>query len=144
HILLTGGTGFIGSALGPLLLREGHFLTYITRSPEKYKEQQAKNQRFISWDSDLTAAMEQNDAVINLVGENIFGQRWTETVKKRIYASRIENTRRLVDAIEKATNRPKVMVSASAVGYYGDRGNDVLDEQEPAGTDFLAKLCIDW
>src|SRR5699024_4516319 len=91
-----------------------------------------------------TAAMEQNDAVINLVGENIFGQRWTETVKKRIYASRIENTRRLVDAIEKATNRPKVMVSASAVGYYGDRGNDVLDEQEPAGTDFLAKLCIDW
>lgn len=144
NILITGGTGFVGSELCPLLLQEGHFLTIITRSPKRYKEEQAKNQQFISWDADLTEAMEKADAVINLAGENIFGQRWTESVKHRIHASRVESTEQLVEAIKAADNPPEVMVSASAVGYYGHRGADVLTEEEPPGDDFLAQVCVDW
>jgi uncharacterized protein (TIGR01777 family) len=144
NILITGGTGFVGSELCPMLLRQGHYLTIITRSPEKYKEEEAKNQQFLSWDSDFVDAMEQADAVINLVGENIFSQRWTEEVKKSIYTSRIDNTKKLVEAIHKAENPPEVMVSASAAGYYGGRGTDILTEDEPPGKDFLAQVCVDW
>lgn len=127
-----------------MLLRQGHYLTIITRSPKRHAAEEAKNQQFISWDADLVKEMNKSDAVINLAGENIFGQRWTDEVKKRIYNSRIENTNKLVEAIKHAEQRPEVMVSASAAGYYGGRGTDVLDEEEPAGDDFLAKVCVDW
>ncbi len=144
NILITGGTGFVGSELCPMLLQQGHYLTIITRSPKKYKEEQAKNQQFISWDANLVEAMEKTDAVINLAGENIFGQRWTDTVKKRIHNSRVESTKTLVEAMKAADNPPEVMVSASAAGYYGGRGTDILTEDEPPGSDFLAQVCVDW
>lgn len=144
NILITGGTGFIGSELRSMLLQKGHFLTIITRSPEQYEDETAKNQQFISWDADLVAAMEQTDAVINLVGSSIFGQRWTAEVKQRIYSSRIDNTNNIVSAIKKAENKPEVMISASAVGYYGDRGTEVLTEDDPAGDEFLSRVCVDW
>lgn len=144
HILITGGTGFIGSELRSRLLRNGHMLTIVTRSPDRYEGEQAKNQQFIGWDDDFVSVMETTDAVINLAGENIFGQRWTSEIKKRMRDSRIKNTRRLVQAIEKAKNRPQVMISASGVDYYGDRGDDILDESEPPGQSFLSRLCVDW
>jgi|AntRauTorcE11897_2_1112592.scaffolds.fasta_scaffold02621_3 uncharacterized protein (TIGR01777 family) len=144
NILITGGTGFIGSELCAMLLQQGHYLTIITRSPKQHAEEQAKNQQFISWDANLTEVMEKADAVINLVGENIFGQRWTDEVKERIYSSRIDNTQRLVSAIKQSEDPPNVMVSASAAGYYGGRGTDVLDEEEPPGKGFLSKVCVDW
>lgn len=144
NILITGGTGFIGAQLRDFLLKEGHSLTVITRSPEKHESETAKNQTFIDWDSDWVAAMEQADVVVNLVGESIFGKPWTEEVKKRLYSSRIDTTKKLVKAIKKTASRPKLMLSTSAVGYYGDRGDDILDETEPPGDDFLAKLCVDW
>jgi len=144
NILITGGTGFIGSELCPILLQQGHYLKLITRSPREHKNEQAKNQQFISWDDDLVAAMEQADAIINLAGENLFGQRWSEDIKKRIYSSRIEGTQKLVEAAKQAEPKPDVMISASAVGYYGGRGTDVLTEDEPPGNDFLARVCIDW
>ncbi len=145
NILLAGGTGFIGSELRTRLLQQGHMLTVITRSPNKYENETAANQQFISWDSHLPAHMEQADVVINLAGESIFGQRWTEDIKRRIYSSRIDSTHTLVEAIEKAGgHRPGLLISASAVGYYGDRGNTLLDENEPPGDDFLSKVCIDW
>lgn len=144
YILITGGTGFIGSELCSMLLQEGHYLTIVTRNPKNHKAEQAKNQRFIAWDADLVSAMERADAVINLAGESIFGQRWTDQVKKRIYNSRIDGTRKLVEAIKQAESPPEIMVSASAAGYYGNRGTDILDEQEPPGNDFLAKVCVDW
>ena len=144
NILITGGTGFIGQALRTKLLQEGHFITVVTRSPKKYEDESAKNQRFISWDGNLTEAMNKADAVINLAGENLFSQRWSEEVKQRIYSSRIEATHTLVEAMHEAEHKPEVFVSASASGIYGDRGSDLVDENEPAATDFLAKVCVDW
>ena len=144
HILITGGTGFIGTELRKHFLKKGYYLTIVTRSPERYESESARNQSFISWGDDLTAAMEETDVVINLVGENIFGKRWTDQVKKRLYASRVELTRRLVEAVKNATNRPDLFISASGVNYYGDRGDELLTEDEPAGEGFLARLCVDW
>lgn len=144
NILITGGTGFVGNELRRMLLKEGHNLVIVTRSPKKYEDENAQNQKFVSWEDDLVVEMEKMDAVINLAGESIFGQRWTEEVKKRIMDSRIRSTERLVEAMEKAENRPEVFVSASASGYYGDRGGEVLTESEPPADDFLARVCVQW
>lgn len=144
NIIITGGTGFIGSKLCKLLLREGHFLKIITRNPEKHGNEQSKNQEFISWNDDLAGAMHWADGVINLAGETIFGKRWNEEVKQRIHSSRIENTTRLVKAIQAADQQPSVMISGSAVGYYAENGSKVLDENNQPGDDFLAKVCADW
>ncbi len=144
NILITGGTGFIGSFLCDRLARDGHFLTLISRSPEKYTEESAKNQSYISWDSDLSKAMDKADVVINLVGENLFGKRWTEEVKKRLYSSRIDLTNKLVDAMRESSTPPDLMISASGINYYGDSGDEVLTEEHGPGDDFLANLCVDW
>jgi len=144
NILITGGTGFIGSFLCDRLARDGHFLTLISRSPEKYTEESAKNQSYISWDSDLSKAMDKADVVINLVGENLFGKRWTDEVKKRLYSSRIDLTNKLVDAMRESSTPPDLMISASGINYYGDSGDEVLTEEHGPGDDFLANLCVDW
>lgn len=143
-ILVTGGTGFIGSYLCSELLKQGHFISIITRSPDKYSEEQSKNLQYIGWGGDLSVAMNDADVVINLVGENLFGKRWTDSVKKSIYNSRIESTKKLVRAMERSSSKPDLMISASAVGIYGDSGDQLLDESSPHGDDFLAKVCIDW
>lgn len=143
NILITGGTGFIGTELRDRLLQKGHSLTIITRSPEKHEDETAKNQQFISWDSNLVPAMEEADAVVNLVGENL-AQPWTDEVKKRLYSSRLETTGSLVEAINEAENPPELMISASGISYYGDRGDDILDETEPSGDGFLPELCTEW
>jgi len=144
NILITGGTGFIGQELREKLLSEGHNLVVITRSPKRYEDESASNQRFISWEADLASQMDDIDVVINLAGENIFGQRWNEEVKNRIYDSRIDATRSLVEAMEKAVNKPSVFVSASASGIYGDQGDTILTEEHEVASDFLAKVCVDW
>lgn len=144
EIFITGGTGFIGSYLRTQLLREGHLLTIVSRNPEQYESEKAENQRFVSWDNNLVSEMENADAVINLAGASIFGQRWTEEVKEKIYSSRIACTETIVEAIEKANDRPVVMVSASGADYYGDSGDEVLDEASEAGDDYLSNVCIDW
>lgn len=144
QILITGGTGFIGSYLCDNLMKEGHFLTLISRSPEKYAEENSKNQRYIGWDDDLATEMDRSDVVINLAGENLFGKRWTDEVKKRLYHSRIDLTEKLVDAIDKSSTPPDLLISASGINFYGDSGDNVLTESSEPGDDFLANLCIDW
>lgn len=145
NILITGGTGFIGKELQTLLLQKEHSLIIVTRNPKKYAKHAASNLKFIDWEEDsLESAMNEIDAVINLAGENIFGQRWTESIKKSIYDSRILTTQKLVDAMTKAKNKPKVFVSTSASGIYGDRGEDILDESAASADDFLANVCKDW
>lgn len=144
HILLTGGTGFIGQELRSLLLQQDYYLSVITRNPKKYEDEHAKNQQFLSWDDDLVEAMNRADGIIHLAGEGIFDQRWNEDVKKRIYNSRIESTKKLVSAMGKAESKPEVFISASASGYYGNQGDNVLTESEPVADDFLAQVCKDW
>jgi uncharacterized protein len=143
EILITGGTGFIGRYLSEELMKEGHFVTIVTRSPEKYKNQTAKNQKYITWD-DLSSQMEKINIVINLAGENLFGQRWTDQVKKKIYDSRIFTTRKLVDAMRASVSKPEVLISTSGVNYYQEAGDNILTESSKPGDDFLARVCIDW
>lgn len=140
---MTGGTGFVGSYLRAELLKQGNYLTIVTRSPEAYKSEQAKNQKFITLD-EVSDVMESIDVVINLAGENLFGQRWTESVKKKIYDSRISITRALVDAVRASNKRPDVFISASGINYYEPAGDDVITEDSKAADDFLAKVCKDW
>ncbi|OAN62980.1 TIGR01777 family protein [Balneola sp. EhC07] len=144
NILITGGTGFIGKELRETLLKAGNNLVIITRNPKKYEDESASNQRFVSWDDDLVSEMENADAVINLAGENLFGQRWNEQVKESIYNSRIDSTRSLVESMRSAEKKPSVFISASASGIYGDQGDTVLSEEFEAANDFLASVCKDW
>ncbi len=143
QFLITGGTGFIGTYLGERLMRDGHYLTIITRSPEKYTEEQADNRKFVGWNNDLQEAVEQADVIINLAGHNLFG-RWNDRVKQKIYNSRINTTRKLVDIIEKAVSKPDLLISASGVSIYGDHGDEKIDEKTPPADHFLGKLCVDW
>ncbi len=144
NILITGGTGFIGKELRETLLKAGNNLVIITRNPKKYEDESASNQRFISWDDDLVSEMENADAVINLAGENLFGQRWNEQVKESIYNSRIDSTRSLVEAMRSAEKKPSVFISASASGIYGDQGDTIFTEEFEVANDFLASVCKDW
>lgn len=144
HILITGGTGFIGQELRRILLQEGHYLTIVTRNPKKYDDEKAKNQQFISWEDDLSEVMNNVDAVIHLAGENVFSQRWSDEVKKKIYDSRIDSTRKLVDAMLNADSKPEVFISASGSGFYGNGGDTIRTEKDSVGDDFLAEVCKDW
>lgn len=138
RVLVTGSRGLIGSALVPALESAGHSVTRLVRGKAGKKE--------ISWDpsgrldSSATAGF---DAVVHLAGESIAG-RWTDSKKERISNSRIQGTHTLVNALMVAPNRPRVTVSASAVGYYGDRGDELLTEQSAPGSDFLADVCQRW
>jgi uncharacterized protein (TIGR01777 family) len=144
HLIITGGTGFIGRFLVPHLRAQGHTLTLLTRRIKP----DAEGIHYAVWDArtvgDWAQEMATADGIINLAGEGIFDERWTPTVKERLLASRIESTRALVEAIELAQRKPHVFISASAVGYYGDRADALTDESAPAGKDFLSEICVAW
>jgi uncharacterized protein (TIGR01777 family) len=137
RVLVTGGTGLVGRRACDGLRAAGHTVTVVSRDPGRVPA------RAVGWDA-LREAMPETDAIVNLAGEPIGGARWTRARKAEIRRSRIEGTRALVDALAAAEPRPSVLVSASAVGYYGDRGDERLDETAKPGTDFLARVCIEW
>ena len=137
RVLVTGGTGLVGRRACDALRAAGHTVTVVSRDPGRVPA------RAVGWDG-LRAVMPETDAIVNLAGEAIAGKRWTRARKAEIRRSRVEATRALVDALATAEPRPRVLVSASAVGYYGDRGDEPLDEAATAGTDFLARVCVDW
>ena len=143
-VLITGGTGFIGSDLCIQLLKKDVDLVLLTRNPKRFEDSKANNLRYVSWDDDLRKYVEEVDAVIHLAGEPVIGGRWTTKVKQRIYDSRIQSTRILVEAMKGADKKPKVFISASASGYYGNSGLEWKSEQDLPGTDFLADVCKDW
>ena len=143
-IVVSGGTGFIGSDICIQLLQKDYELILITRNPSKYEADKAKNLRYVSWDDSLNAIMDEADAVIHLAGEPVIGGRWNEEVKKKIYDSRIHSTRKLVQAMAAALNKPKVFISASASGFYGNSGINWRSEEDSSGEDFLATVCVDW
>ncbi len=143
NFLITGATGFIGTKLVDSLLLKGHSVNYLARARKSEFDSRAA---FHFWDTNGEPPLNsvpRLDAVIHLAGEPI-AQRWTPAVKKRIYDSRVERTRKLVAAIGALRYKPGVLVSASAIGYYGDRGDEILTESSGRGSGFLAELCADW
>ena len=137
RVLLTGGTGFIGGAVARALRGASHDVTIVSRQPG-YVPAKA-----ISWDG-VRAAMHETDAVVNLAGEGIADGRWTAARRHEIVASRVDATRPIVGAIAESPARPKVLVNASAIGFYGAHGDEILDETAPPGEGFLADVCRTW
>jgi len=143
NILITGGTGFIGTSLCAVLLHRGHHLTVYSRHPEQVAELCGKPVLAVRLLDDLTTE-DQFDAIINLAGEGIADARWTAARKKQLLDSRIATTEQLVDFIERVRNKPKVLISGSAVGFYGNQADTVLDENSPPHDDFAHRLCAQW
>jgi uncharacterized protein (TIGR01777 family) len=146
-VLITGGTGFVGTHLCRELLRQGHEVQVISRSPGR-PEHLPEGTDVITGDPTRPGAWQdqvaQCDAVINLAGASIFTY-WSGRAKQNMYDSRILTTRRLVEALEARSGRRTVLINASAVGYYGPRDDDLLVEEEGLpGSDFLARLAQDW
>ncbi|HXE10771.1 MAG TPA: TIGR01777 family oxidoreductase [Bryobacteraceae bacterium] len=143
--LITGATGFLGRRLVDMLIAEGHAVVYLAGKRSKSLDSRAA---FHLWTHREQMLLELKavplcDAVIHLAGEPI-AQRWTSEAKKRIRESRILRTRDLVDGIGQLPHKPGVFISASAVGYYGNRGNEVLTEESAPGKGFLADVCVHW
>lgn len=141
---VTGATGFIGKKLVDRLLEERHYVNILGRTRKVAVDSRAA---WAAWNP-LTEepppeAINNSDVVIHLAGEPV-AQRWTEEVKRRIRESRVIGTRNMVRGIHKAKYPPKVLVSASAVGYYGDRGDEELTEASPPGEGFLPEVCAEW
>ena len=136
HIVVTGGTGFIGSALLPGLSGDGHQLTVLTRQARC----DSGSIRFVTDISMVDTAI---DAVINLAGASLADRRWSDSYKRELRASRIDTTRELGAALHAAGHDPAAFLSASAIGYYGTRKEQVT-EDAPAGEGFAADLCRDW
>jgi uncharacterized protein len=139
RVLVTGASGPIGAALLPSLQGRGDEVVRLVRGPASGRDQ-------IQWDPSQPVAPDTVSgfyAVIHLAGETIAG-RWTEAKKRRILDSRVQGTRNLAEALAKATAAPRVFVSASAVGYYGNRGDEVLREESSSGEQFLSEVCQKW
>jgi hypothetical protein len=147
NIVIAGGTGFIGRALCPSLIQEGHRVTVLTRKRGTPQGTTAPPQ-VVEWDGQREGAWESclngADAVINLAGAPIAESRWTEARKRELVDSRILSTRALVRAMAKQASRPSILINASGIGYYGASDDRVLDERSPAGQGFLADLCLQW
>ena len=140
-ILVSGSSGLIGSTLIPFLTNRGHSVIRLLRSPPE------SGTPDLQWNP-ATGEMDESalngfDAVIHLGGENVYG-RWTAAKKERIYNTRVHSTRYLSEALARCTNPPQTFLCASATGYYGDRGSEVVTEDSAGGTGFLAHVCRDW
>jgi uncharacterized protein len=142
EVLISGASGLVGTALTESLRSEGHTVLHLVRPGG------AVSTDHIRWDPATglinTNALEAADAVVNLNGASIGGGRWTPARKKILRTSRVDSTRVLVEALALLKQKPRVFVSASAVGYYGNRGDEILGESSAPGNGFLAEVCRDW
>lgn len=147
RVLITGTTGFMGTHVAEALKREGHSVVALSRDAEAAKKRFPRLDQAYSWISQAGPPPPDSfrgiDAIINLSGETLQG-RWTDEKKGQIRDSRVVGTRHLVAGILAANPRPKVLISGSAVGYYGNRGDEVVTEDSSLGTGFLALVCRDW
>ena len=146
-VVIAGGSGLIGRRVIDELLQTRHDVTVLSRSPEKVRKY-FPNVHGKFWDAKtsniLIDVLHGADAIINLSGESIASKRWTRIQKERILSSRIESTRAIVDAIKKTQHTPRVLLNASAVGYYGNVPEGEVDEASSRGTGFLADVCAQW
>ena len=141
-VLVSGATGFVGAALCAKLEHEGHPVVRLVRDPARV------GQAAFLWEPRAgrldPAAVTGLDAVVHLAGENIAQGRWTHEKKERIHQSRVLGTRLLAESLARAKPPPRVVVSASAIGFYGDRGEEILTEDSTGGSGFLAEVCAAW
>lgn len=140
HVVVAGGTGLVGTRLIQALLKQGRQVTLLTRHPSRVTPSGIESR---PWE-DAALAVEGAEAVFNLAGAGIAEARWTPDRKALLLSSRVGTTERLVEAIRLARQKPKVLVNASAVGFYGGRDGAPLDEATPQGDGFLAELCRAW
>jgi uncharacterized protein (TIGR01777 family) len=149
RVTLTGATGLIGPRVLASLQGRGDEVTVLTRDPERARRRLPGAHELVHWDllgePAPTAALAGRDAVVHLAGENV-AQRWSASAKQAIRDSRVGGTKQLVRGLAAldAPERPRVLVSSSAIGYYGAHGDEPIDEEAPAGDDFLARTCRDW
>jgi uncharacterized protein len=146
RIVITGATGFVGTALTARLLADGHEIVGVSRDPERAAAVLPARCRVVAWDSRAETALADADAVVNLAGAGVADARWTAERKTIVRASRVDATRALVGTLAALPppRRPRALLSASAVGYYGDTGDVAVAETAPAGSDFLAEVCREW
>jgi uncharacterized protein len=148
NLIITGATGFLGKKLVNDLRSDGYEITVFSRDINKAKSEVPSADAVVEWDykkpEEWFEHVDGKYGIIHLAGANLGSKRWTEEYKKILYDSRIDSSRSLVRAIKKSNKKPEVLISASAVGYYGERGEEVLTEDSPPGNDFLADLCKDW
>ena len=153
QVVIAGGTGIIGRALAPGLAEDGHNVIVLSRNPDTAKSASSDSVRYVQWDTgDLGAwseLVDGSDVVINFAGDNLAGDRflpsrWTGAKKQILRKSRLETGAAIANVIAAAKVKPRALIQASAVGYYGPRGNEKVAETEPAGDDFLANLCLEW
>src|SRR5216684_3257738 len=145
-ILVTGATGLVGSALVAALARDGHMVCRLVR-PGTKTEGGASGTFDVAWNpqtGELGGAAVGAEAVVDLGGASIADGRWTEARKTLLRTSRVDATRALVTALGKMNAKPDVLVSASAIGFYGNRGEELLTEESAPGNDFLASIAKDW
>lgn len=147
RVTVTGATGLIGTELVSALTARGDEVTVLTRNPDGARGKLGGGVEAVAWDADAgpapAAALEGRDGVVHLAGEPV-AQRWSDDAKRRIRVSRERGTANLVAGIAAAQAKPAVLVSASAVGYYGPRSDERVDESTPPGSDFLAQVCVAW
>ena len=141
RVVITGASGMLGGALTAALTGRGDTVTGISRDPT-----QARALAGVDWRGwgEIDGVVEGAGAVVHLAGAGVADKRWSASRKQELRDSRIGTGRRVVEAIRGAEAKPAVLVTISASGYYGSRGDDVLGEEEPPGDDFLARLCVDW
>lgn len=143
RILITGGTGFLGQQLCRVLLHENHQLTVLTRKPDVVFKRYQGKVRAIARLGDLTLE-DYFDVVINLAGEGIADKPWTNQRKRLLYSSRVTLTEELVDWMQRANTPPKTFISSSAIGWYGNQNDAIVDEDSPPHKEYIHRLCDEW
>jgi uncharacterized protein (TIGR01777 family) len=152
RILISGSTGFLGTAITDALVREGHTFVRLVRPTTAISKSASASSEVVHWnpsaegfDSAADAAVAEGaDALIHLAGASIASGRWNASRKTLLRTSRVDATRNLVAALSRLQRPPRVVVAASAIGYYGNRGDQLLTEPSPPGNDFLSVLCREW
>lgn len=142
-ILISGGTGLIGSRLSEMLIDQGYDVAHLSRNPDKFSRYKT-----FRWDIKAAyvdeSAITHADYIIHLAGAGLAEEKWTATRKKEILSSRIDSTQLLLDSLQKADHHVKGFISASAIGIYGDSGDQLMSEESTYGDDFLAEVCKAW
>ncbi|GAA4845527.1 TIGR01777 family oxidoreductase [Algivirga pacifica] len=143
NVLITGGTGLLGQAITDILLNKGYSVSYLSR-----KARTGDKVKYYQWDPEKgmidPEAIQQAHYIIHLAGANVGGQRWTEAYKAKIVNSRVQSGKLLSDKLKELDHQVEAFISASAVGYYGHTGGQLITESAEAGSDFLAGVCVAW